>query len=114
MSSRQLWPWCGLPRPSELPALGPLTFESFAGQSGHTRLLNRVVPGPDGPLILQIAAPLAADDQELGELLMVMLLAGPLALTLALGGAARAAEPGGLGLSSEALRSKAIDRATIR
>jgi two-component system, OmpR family, heavy metal sensor histidine kinase CusS len=76
----------GLPRPSDPPAADRPTFESFAGQSGHARLLNRVVPGPDGPLTLQIAAPLAADDQELGELLTVMLLAGPLALAVALGG----------------------------
>jgi two-component system, OmpR family, heavy metal sensor histidine kinase CusS len=76
----------GLPRPSESPATEQPTFESFAGQSGHARLLNQVVPGPDGSLILQIAAPLAADDHELIELLTVMLLAGPLALALALGG----------------------------
>jgi len=76
----------GLPRPSDPIATGRPTFESFAGPSGHARLLNRVVPGPDGPLMLQIAAPLAADDHELSELLTVMLLAGPLALALALGG----------------------------
>jgi two-component system heavy metal sensor histidine kinase CusS len=76
----------GLPRPSDPPATGRPTFESFAGRSGHAHLLGRVVPGPDGPLLLQIAAPLAADDAELGELLTVMLLAGPLALALALGG----------------------------
>jgi two-component system heavy metal sensor histidine kinase CusS len=76
----------GLPRPSDPPAPGRPTFESFAGQSGHAHLLSRVVPGPDGSLHLQIAAPLAADDDELGELLTVMLLAGPLALVLALGG----------------------------
>jgi heavy metal sensor kinase len=76
----------GLPRPSPPPADGQPTFESFAGRTGHDRLLSRVVPGPEGPLFLQVAAPLAADDHELGELLTVMLLAGPLALALALGG----------------------------
>jgi heavy metal sensor kinase len=76
----------GLPRPSAAPSMGRPTVESFGGQSGHARLLNRVVPGPDGPLFLQIAAPLAADDHELGELLTVLLLAGPFALALALGG----------------------------
>jgi heavy metal sensor kinase len=76
----------GLPRPSDPPVSGQPTFESFGGRTGHERLLSRVVPGPDGPLILQVAAPLAADDHELGELLTVMLLAGPLALALALGG----------------------------
>jgi two-component system, OmpR family, heavy metal sensor histidine kinase CusS len=76
----------GLPRPSDPPATGRPTFESFAGWSGHAHLLSRIVPGPDGSLLLQIAAPLAADDDELGELPTVMLLAGPLALALALGG----------------------------
>jgi heavy metal sensor kinase len=76
----------GLPMPSDPSADGQPTFESFAGRTGHDRLLSRVVPGPDGPLILQVAAPLAADDHELGELLTVMLLAGPLALASALGG----------------------------
>jgi heavy metal sensor kinase len=50
------------------------------------RLLSRTVPGPDGPLILQVAAPLAADDRELSELLTVLILAGPLSLVFALGG----------------------------
>jgi heavy metal sensor kinase len=75
-----------LPRPSDPPADGRPAFASFGGRSGHARLLSRVVPGPDGPLILQIAAPLAADDHELRELLTVMLLAGPMALASALGG----------------------------
>ncbi len=76
----------GLPSPSVSADQGRPSFESFGGRSGHARLLSRVVAGPDGPLILQIAAPLMADDQELGELLGVMLLAGPLALASALGG----------------------------
>jgi heavy metal sensor kinase len=76
----------GLPRPTAPPADGRPTFESFTGRTGHDRLLSRVVPGPDGPLILQVAAPLAADDHELSELLTIMMLAGPLAVALALGG----------------------------
>jgi heavy metal sensor kinase len=76
----------GLPRPSNPTTAGDSTFENFAGRSGHARLLSRLVPGPDGPLVLRIAAPLAADDHELSELLTVLLLAGPLALGLALGG----------------------------
>jgi heavy metal sensor kinase len=76
----------GLPSPAVLPQPGRTTFERFGGPSGHMRLLSRVVPGPDGPLVLQVAGPLAADDHELGELLAVMLLAGPLALASALGG----------------------------
>jgi two-component system, OmpR family, heavy metal sensor histidine kinase CusS len=76
----------GLPMASRPPAARHASFENFTRRSGHTRLLSRSVPGPDGPLILQIAAPLTADDHELGELLTVMLLAGPLALASALGG----------------------------
>jgi heavy metal sensor kinase len=75
-----------LPRPSDPPPDGQPTFESFAGRTGHDRLLSRVISGQDGALILQVAAPLAADDHELRELLAVLLLAGPLALASALGG----------------------------
>lgn len=76
----------GLPAPSVPPEEKRPSLESFTGRSGHARLLSRVVAGPDGPLILQIAAPLGADDHELGELLWVMVLVGPLALASALGG----------------------------
>jgi heavy metal sensor kinase len=53
---------------------------------GHLRLMGRLVPGPDGPLVVQAATSLASIDQELTELLMVLVLAGPLALVCALGG----------------------------
>jgi heavy metal sensor kinase len=76
----------GLPRPTVPPTDDRPAFESFGSRSGHYRLLNRAVPGPAGPLILQVAAPLAADDHELGELLAVLMLAGPVALASALGG----------------------------
>jgi heavy metal sensor kinase len=76
----------GLPKATDPPVDGRPTFENFTGRAGHTRLLSRIVPGPGGPLTLQVAAPLAADDHESGELLTVMLLAGPLALASALGG----------------------------
>jgi two-component system, OmpR family, heavy metal sensor histidine kinase CusS len=105
----------GLPKPSDPPAAGRPTFESFGGQSGHARLLNRIVPGPDGPLILQITVPLAADDHELGELLTVMLLAGPLALALTLGGgyllARRALAPvDRMAAEAEQITSTCLDR----
>jgi heavy metal sensor kinase len=53
---------------------------------GHLRVMSRLVPGPDGPLVVQSATSLASIDQELTELLTVLLLAGPLALVCALGG----------------------------
>jgi two-component system, OmpR family, heavy metal sensor histidine kinase CusS len=53
---------------------------------GHLRLMGRLVPGPDGPLVVQAATSLTSIDQELTELLTVLLLSGPLALIGALGG----------------------------
>jgi heavy metal sensor kinase len=53
---------------------------------GHLRITGRLVPGPDGPLVVQVAVPLGPIDRELTELLTVLLLAGPLALVCALGG----------------------------
>ena len=45
-----------------------------------------LVPGPDGPVVVQAATSLASIDQELTELLTVLFLSGPLALVCALGG----------------------------
>jgi heavy metal sensor kinase len=59
-----------------------ITLESL----GHLRLMSRLVPGPDGPVVVQAATSLASIDQELTELSTVLLLAGPLALVCALGG----------------------------
>jgi heavy metal sensor kinase len=53
---------------------------------GHLRQKSRLVPGPDGPLVVQAATSLSTIDQELTELLTVLLFAGPLALVCALGG----------------------------
>jgi heavy metal sensor kinase len=53
---------------------------------GHMRLTGRLVPGPDCPLVVQAATPLASIDQELTQLLTVLLLAGPVAMACALGG----------------------------
>lgn len=76
----------GLPRPSSVPQADQPVVESFQRPTGQARLLSRLVPGPDGALILQIAAPLTADNHELSQLLAILLLAGPLALAAALGG----------------------------
>jgi heavy metal sensor kinase len=75
-------------------ALKHLDFESVAlgtenvslDSLGHLRLMGRLIPGPDGPLVVQAATSLASIDQELTELLTVLLLSGPLALVCALGG----------------------------
>jgi heavy metal sensor kinase len=76
----------GLPKPSSPPSNEQPSFESYQNRSHHMRLLTRIVSGPEGPLILQVAAPLTSDDRELSELLTVLLLAGLLALIAALGG----------------------------
>jgi heavy metal sensor kinase len=73
---------------------GPLSFDARRdnyegyrrGQAGRFRLLSRSIPGPGGPLVLQVAVASEGDDRELGELLAALLIAGPLALALALGG----------------------------
>ena len=84
----------GLPVPPIPSSLRRLDYESaplgnasvdLAGE-GRWRVASRLVPGPDGPVVVQVAAALAPVDHELEELLAVLLLAGPLALAGALGG----------------------------
>jgi heavy metal sensor kinase len=53
---------------------------------GRWRVATRLVPGSDGPLVVQAAGALAPIERELSELLAVLLLSGPLALGCALGG----------------------------
>src|SRR5262249_17386499 len=73
------------PVPVISSSLKHLDFESVAlgtddislSMLGHLRLMGRLVPGPNGPLVAQAAMPLASLDRELNELLMVLLLAGP-------------------------------------
>jgi heavy metal sensor kinase len=75
----------GLPRPSLDDAEG--IYEDFRrGRGGRFRLLSRTIPGPSGPLVLQIAVPSEGDDRELSELVTALLVAGPLGLALASGG----------------------------
>ncbi len=54
--------------------------------SGRWRIVHIQAPGPDGPLLVQVARSLAAFDQELSELLFTFLLTGPLTLLVAVGG----------------------------
>ncbi len=77
----------GLPLPHPLPLARQAVISRLAGPEGQPRYLaSRVVRGPAGPVVLQVAGSLAAVDHELGELLAVLLLAGPLALACALAG----------------------------
>jgi two-component system, OmpR family, heavy metal sensor histidine kinase CusS len=76
----------GLPVPTSPPAPGQSLFIDCVLDRGRFHISNRGVVGPSGPLIVQVAAPLAQNDQELGELLTVLWLAGLLALGSALVG----------------------------
>jgi two-component system, OmpR family, heavy metal sensor histidine kinase CusS len=65
----------------------PLGIQSLAlGSQGRWRLASRLVPGPDGLLVIQAAGSLEVNDRELRELLAVLLLAGPIAVVGALAG----------------------------
>jgi heavy metal sensor kinase len=65
----------------------PLRTQNITVESlGLLRLAGRLVPGPDGPLVVQAATSLAPIDQELAELSGLLFVIGPLALVCALGG----------------------------
>jgi len=84
----------GLPVPRVPDSYRRLDFESVPldprtvdlGPSGSWRAAAELVPGPEGTLVVQVAASLAPVDHELLELSTVLLLAGPPALGGALGG----------------------------
>lgn len=76
----------GLPVPSSPPAPGQTLFVDRNLDRGRFHISNRGVVGPSGPLVVQVAAPLEQNERELGELLAVLWLAGPLALVSALVG----------------------------
>jgi heavy metal sensor kinase len=53
---------------------------------GRWRIVTEEMPGPEGPLRVQVARSLASYDHELRELLTAFLLTGPLTLLLAVAG----------------------------
>jgi len=58
-----------------------------AESKGDSRIVHLKVAGPDGPLTVQVGRSLSAFEHELNELLMTFLLAGPVAVLVAvLGG----------------------------
>ena len=93
----------GLPVPASPPAPGRTLFIERNLDRGRFQISNRGVVGPRGPLVVQVAAPLAQTDHELAELLAVLGLAGPLALVFAL--------VGGYFLAGRALAP--VDRMTV-
>jgi heavy metal sensor kinase len=76
----------GLPFPSTPPSPGGTLFLDRNLERGHYQISHRGVLGPNGPLVVQVAGSLAQNERELGELLTVLWLAGPLALITALVG----------------------------
>jgi heavy metal sensor kinase len=83
-----------LPVPSVPGSLKRLDFESVPlgtqgmaiEKLGRVRVSSELVPGPDSTVVIQAATSLAPDDHELSELLLILLLAGPLSVGAALGG----------------------------
>ena len=77
----------GLPIPGrEALAASPAYSSRMLDRLGHARLARRIVDGPGGPLIVEVAVSLTPNDQALRELLTALLLAGPLVVAGTLGG----------------------------
>jgi two-component system, OmpR family, heavy metal sensor histidine kinase CusS len=80
----------GLPNPSASARTtepGALTIEDVTLNAiGPVRLGSRVVPGPEGPLRVQVAITLAPNSRALHELMTALLTIGPLTLACTLGG----------------------------
>jgi HAMP domain-containing protein len=78
----------GLPNSAERSSeAGALTLGEVALPGrGPARLASCVVPGPSGPLLVQVAVTLAPNARALHELVVVLATIGPVALACALGG----------------------------
>lgn len=74
-----------LPVPDSLP-MDRNRFTIVEAEHGRWRIINRKVPGPESTLVVQVARSLEDYDHEVGELLTVLLVTGPVALATALGG----------------------------
>jgi heavy metal sensor kinase len=83
-----------LPTPAVPESFKRLDFESVPlgardmtlSRLGHVRVSSELVPGPDSTVVIQAVASLARDERELSELVLILLIAGPLSLAAALGG----------------------------
>jgi heavy metal sensor kinase len=81
MADRRL-PVPELAQPAEIPIYETVSLPD----AGRYRIVTRRTSGPDGPLVVQVARSLAELDHELAELLAALLIAGPAALVLTVGG----------------------------
>jgi two-component system, OmpR family, heavy metal sensor histidine kinase CusS len=75
-----------LPEPEGGGRPGTPAYRDVAVEGGGRRVVSVQVRGPSGPLTVQVARPLEGFDHECARLLLALLLAGPLALLLAVGG----------------------------
>ena len=77
----------GLPPPSKTPEAGLEVFDCFSiAGLGRFRMVSRLSDRYSIPLLVQIATSLDENDKQLGELMTILLLLGPLAVGCTLGG----------------------------
>jgi heavy metal sensor kinase len=77
----------GLPPPSQLPGAGREVFDNFTVAGlGRFRMVSRLSDRYSVPLVVQVATSLEENDKQLGELMAILLLLGPLAVGCTLGG----------------------------
>jgi len=78
----------GLPPPSKPPRAGRDVFDNFTVVGlGRFRMVSRLSDRYSVPLVVQVATSLEENDKQLGELMAILLLLGPLAVGCTLGGA---------------------------
>lgn len=78
----------GLPPPSKPPDAGRDVFDNFTVVGlGRFRMVSRLSDRYSVPLVVQVATSLEENDKQLGELMAILLLLGPLAVSCSLGGA---------------------------
>ena len=77
----------GLPAPPSPPEPDDTIFQNFTTPgNGRYRMASRMIVACGLPLLVQVATSLDENDKQLGELLAILLLAGPVALGCTLGG----------------------------
>jgi two-component system heavy metal sensor histidine kinase CusS len=76
-----------LPLPEESSLSGSPSYRDVTGEGGRSwRVVSVQIQGPSDALTVQVARPLEGFDHESRELLFALLLTGPLALLVAVGG----------------------------
>ena len=71
----------GLPPPSKPPSAGREVFDNFTVAGlGRFRMVSRLSDRSSVPLVVQVATSLEENDKQLGELMAILLLLGPIAV----------------------------------